>query len=88
MGGVYVSEFMGASQILGNRDKPGGIRGDTPRAPLCLPKFWDAPHKLGCVDILPNMSRLREERSDEESPGGRSKQAKQGGDSSLVPHSE
>ena len=43
---------------------------------------------LGCVDLLPNMSRLGEERSDEESPGGRSKQAKQGGDSSLVPRSE
>jgi hypothetical protein len=33
----------GASQISGNRDKPEGIRGDTPRSPLCFPNFWDAP---------------------------------------------
>jgi|GEM_PF-5679197 len=42
---------MGASHILGNWDKPRGIRGVSPRSPLCLPKFpstaqLPAPHSL------------------------------------------
>jgi hypothetical protein len=50
----YRDEFIyhtaGASQILGNWGKPGGIRGDTPRSPLCLPQFWDAPHTADVLD--------------------------------------
>ena len=34
---------LGASQILGNWDKPGGIRGDTPRASRAFPNFGTHP---------------------------------------------
>ena len=46
----------GLSQILGSRDKLGGIRGDTPRAPLCFPKFPSAALLAGQVWDAPDLS--------------------------------
>jgi hypothetical protein len=33
----------GCVPIFRQLGKPGGNRGESPRAPLCFPKFWDAP---------------------------------------------
>ncbi len=54
----YQNVLAGASRILGNSDKPGGIRGGTPRTPQSVLKSWTDPVLAGVLTGLALLSKI------------------------------